>query len=226
MKKNTILVVVAGVSLFIIVFVTVALIGKGKESLDSAGVAGTPEEATSPEVLGEDMVVTLDTSPTVVPTIAIPDLTRTPRFASWAPKDAVTRAQDSIKQLQAMLLANPTLFHEWIDLGLTFSSVGDYEGARAAYEYAGALRPANSVSFGNLGYLYAYHLKDTSKAIQFYKKAIANDPTQEYLQVQLFEVYRDIQKDPAAARTFGETCMKENPDFALTFSQLIADLNK
>ena len=52
----------------------------------------------------------------------------------------------------------------WLVLGVYRKMIGDYESAKEVWEYASAIRPQNSVSFNNLGELYAYYLKDNAKA--------------------------------------------------------------
>jgi len=82
------------------------------------------------------------------------------------------------------------------------------------------------VAYGNLGFLYGYYLKQPDKAETAYLTAIGNDPTLEYLQIQLFELYRDVFNDGARARAFARERIEKSPDFALDFTQLIVDLDR
>ena len=56
-------------------------------------------------------------------------------------------------------------------------TIGDYAGAREAWEYANAIRPGNYVSFSNLGDLYHYYIKDYPKAEENLLQAIKNEPS-------------------------------------------------
>lgn len=104
-----------------------------------------------------------------------------------------------ITNLQSELKKDPSLFSDWINLGIYQKMAGDYNATITSWTYAGLLSPKNYVSFGDLGNLYAYFLNDNTKAENYYKQAIKNGPTQAYLYIQLAEVYRDIFKDNTKA---------------------------
>lgn len=84
---------------------------------------------------------------------------------------------------------DPNLFNVWIELGLLKKIIGDYEGARDAWEYAGAIRPKNAVSFANLGEIYASYLKNPAKAEKNFKIAIANQPNAPGAYITLSDFY-------------------------------------
>ena len=90
----------------------------------------------------------------------------------------------------ATLKSNPMRIDAWIDLGLQRKELGDYIGARDAWEYAKALgQDTNIVPWNNLGDLYHYYLKDYPKSELNWKKVIALKP--DYIQAYrgLFELY-------------------------------------
>lgn len=112
---------------------------------------------------------------------------------------------------------DPDRFNSWMRLGLLKHTFCDWEGARDIWEYASVLRPKNSLSFGNLGSLYADKLNDPVRAEANYLKAIENEeafqalvkgvenppPVNATYYVGLHELYRykfpdDPQKQAAA----------------------------
>jgi tetratricopeptide (TPR) repeat protein len=130
----------------------------------------------------------------------MPSLTRQPVFAATVDTSTKTVIQSKISGLQALLKKEAAQFAPWIDLGTYFKIAGDYEGAKLYWNYAGKLAPTDFISFGNLGNMYAYQLKDMVTAEKYYNQAIKNGPTQVYLYVQLAESYRDVSKDLTKAR--------------------------
>ena len=95
-------------------------------------------------------------------------------------------------------------------MGVYRKIIGDYEDAREVWEYAGAIRPQNSVSFNNLGELYAYYLKDNKKAEENYAKAIENDPSAIYIYRNFFDFYRYVAKDTIKSPTILEKGIAAN----------------
>jgi hypothetical protein len=118
--------------------------------------------------------------------------------ASLTP-DVKTMVEQKISALQATLLKTPTDFDSWIQLGIYQKMAGDYTATIASWQYAGKLSPTNFISFGDLGDLSAYFLKDTASAEKYYAEAIANGPTEDYLYIQLAQVEHDIELNSAKA---------------------------
>lgn len=195
---------------------------KKVETLPADVVAIQEELAKS----GLQVEVTKDVSEQVVPTMAVPDLNRQPVFGPFAQSPLKEQAALKIQELQQNLKKDPSVFMDWIELGLTFSSVGDYKAAIPAYEYAAALRPKSSLPLANMGFVYGWHLKEPLKAEAAYTKALEISPGEWYINQQLFELYRDVMGDHKKARFFAETQMKTVPDLALNFKQLLADLDR
>ncbi len=133
--------------------------------------------------------------------LPIPDLTAK---VSFGPNVSMTDEQkqmveQKVSVLQTALLKNPADFDSWINLGIYRKMTGDYQATIVAWQYAGKLSPTNYISFGDLGDLYAWFLKDTTTAEKYYKQAIANGPTQTYLYIQLAQVYHNIELNSAKA---------------------------
>jgi tetratricopeptide (TPR) repeat protein len=77
----------------------------------------------------------------------------------------------------------------WISLGQLRKVIGDYEGARDAWEFASLIRPENSLSFHNLGDLYGSYLKDMPKAELNYLVSLKNDPANVNAYLNLADLY-------------------------------------
>ncbi len=107
--------------------------------------------------------------------MAVPDLDRLIIAPSiqGAVREQIT---SQLKEVSGNLKKNTTVFDNWILLGLFRKIAGDFEGARDAWEYAGAISPMNHVSFSNLGDLYHYYLKNYPLAEKNILIFIKNNP--------------------------------------------------
>jgi hypothetical protein len=145
-----------------------------------------------------------------------PDLNRAvhPTGSANVSTDSLVVATKKILELQALLKKNPADFSAWLDLGIYQKIAGDYAGAVITWTYASKLAPTDYISLGNLGNLYAYFIKDNTKAEMYYKQAISKGSTQAILYVQLAEVYRDIFHDNGKALTIIEQGLKQIPNDA------------
>lgn len=153
--------------------------------------------------------------------IPTPDLNRPVVFGSSVSlsDDVKKIVTDKIVGLQAALKKDPKSVSTWIDLGTYEKMAGDYSASVLYWKYAADISN-DFVSLGNLGNLYAYYLKDNGQAEVYYKKALSRGPTQNYLYVQLSEVYRDVFKDITKARAILEEGLKKIPnDSALLEAQ-------
>ncbi|MDO8559476.1 MAG: hypothetical protein Q7S23_00355 [bacterium] len=97
---------------------------------------------------------------------------------------------DSAVQL---LRDDPDYFDGWITIGGIKKAMGDFEGAADVWDYAGQIRPANSLSFNNLGDLYTNFLYDPVQAEAAYRQAISNSAGEDrntFFWASLFDLYR------------------------------------
>lgn len=140
-----------------------------------------------------------------------PSLDRPIVYPADMPTQIKEDNQSKISAIIKNLKLNQDSFNDWIDLGLYRKLLGDYEGARQAWEYASLLRPQSPASFSNLGILYGYYLKDAPKAEKSFLKAIENDPKDINLYFQTYDFYKDVTKDLAKAKAIIETGLKNNP---------------
>jgi tetratricopeptide (TPR) repeat protein len=150
--------------------------------------------------------------------IPVPDLNRPVIFGSNLvfTDEVKSMIKTKITSLQSQIKSDPNKLLPWIDLGMYQKMAGDYEGAKISWKYVSEKAPTDFISRGNLGFLYAYHLKDNAMAEMYYKEAISKDPKQTYLYIQLAEVYRDVFLDTTKASAIIDQGLKVLPgDLAL-----------
>jgi Tfp pilus assembly protein PilF len=109
--------------------------------------------------------------------VPVPDLDRPVTFTVQFSDSDQEKIKAQAAELSAALKKDANSLTNWLGLGVLRKAIGDYEGARQAWEYANAIRPKNYVSFSNLGDLYHYYLKDYPKAEENLKQAIKNEPS-------------------------------------------------
>lgn len=113
-------------------------------------------------------------------------------------------------------------FNAYMSAASVKKGVGDYEGARDIWEYVNSVRPKNSISFGNLGDLYANFLKNLPKSESNYLRAIENDPTDPGYARGLLELYEyQMQSKLGFSEDLFKGAAEKNPDKA-DFSLLLA----
>jgi hypothetical protein len=220
-KQNKI--ILSAVAVLVLLGVYIAFDNKSKEVSDvredSFEVASTTENGgflIDSEGTGDYTIVPVPVDEgrePVAPAVPVPSTSRPVTFASSVTltpevKKIIT---DNILATQASLKKNNQDLEKWIELGLYQKMAGDYEGAIISWKYVGAAADRDFISYGNLGNLYAYYLKDRAQAEIYYRQAITNGPTQQYLYVQLFEVYRDVFQDMDKAKAIVEEGLRKLP---------------
>ena len=167
-------------------------------------------------------VVITNNKPTV--NASLPDLNKEIKITADMNEEAKRIATDKIQDLSSQLKKDSDNLENWLVLGVYRKTIGDYEGAKEVWEYASVIRPQNSISFNNLGELYAYYLKDNEKAEENYKKAIVNDPSAIYIYRNFFDFYRYFAKDTAKARAILEQGIAANPTTSSDLKNLLEGL--
>lgn len=104
------------------------------------------------------------------------------------------------------------------EIAMYKEQLGDFEGARIAWEYANIIRPQNSLSFANLAALYHFDLKQYDKAEKNYLISIANDPDDIPTIRNFFELYFYAVKDFAKAEAVLLKSIDANPNEADLYS--------
>ena len=131
--------------------------------------------------------------------------------------------------VEPILEADPDDWQSLLRLGAIKKSIGDYQGAEQAWLRVGELRPGNSVSFNNLGDLYANFLKDYPKAEENYKIALENSRAEAInttYRRSLFEfyLYYNQELDKAEALLLeGLTDQPENLDLLILLAAFYRD---
>ena len=136
--------------------------------------------------------------------IPVPSLVRQISFPAGMAEDAKAIYQKKIEDLENLLKKDSNSFQNWIDLGVFRKGVEDYEGTREIWEYASKRWPGNSISFGNLGDLYGFYLKDYTKAESSFLQSILNTPDRERAYLQLADFYLNVMKDSVKAKAIIE----------------------
>lgn len=99
------------------------------------------------------------------------------------------RIYNEIDNYGEAVIGDPHFFEGWIQIGLLKKTIGDFEGARDAWYYAGLIAPNNVVSFANLGELYWRYFPDFQKSEQNFRQAIKNDSKRPEIYISLAELY-------------------------------------
>lgn len=133
--------------------------------------------------------------------IAISDLSKKTVIKVDLPEDMEKNTLEQITALTNSLKKNYDSWGEWIQLGLLKKLLGDYQGAREAWEFAAIIRPKDSISRHNLGNLYWQNLKDLKKAEENYLKAIELSKQDISAYVDLSNIYYYDLKDKIKAET-------------------------
>ena len=194
----------------------------GTDSVAVGGVeqgGGTSAETVSSaeQKSGDSPVVAIvskrekEATETAVVSLAVPDLNREIVISGTYSDEQKEKISSQINDLSTLLKQDPSLFNEWLDLGLHRKVIEDYEGAREAWEYASAIRPQNSLSYSNLGVLYGYYLGNAALAEKNYLKALENDPKLPYLYAQAADFYLEVMNNKEKARNILEKGLKEVP---------------
>lgn len=119
-----------------------------------------------------------------------PSLERKVSYSASITADVRPIFEQKIATVVSDIKKNPYSLEGWLNLGIYYKQVGDYQAAKDAWEYASLISPGNTVSFNNLGDLYHYYLKDYPKAEKNFLVAIKNDKKYILSYVNLFDLYR------------------------------------
>lgn len=110
-------------------------------------------------------------------------------------EDQKNQLYSSIKAHGQLVKTNPAYFFGWIQIGILKKTIGDFDGAMDAWEYAGVIEPKNSISFANLGELYWRYLHQYSKSEANLKISIQHKSDDVQTYVTLAELYHYSYKE-------------------------------
>lgn len=86
-------------------------------------------------------------------------------------------------------------FSGWIQVGLLKKTIGDFQGAADAWEYAGVIQPLNSLSFANLGELYWRYIPNFPRSEANLKTSIKHKADDLQTYTTLAELYHYSYKE-------------------------------
>ncbi|MBI3631184.1 MAG: hypothetical protein HY221_02505 [Candidatus Sungbacteria bacterium] len=204
---------IAGFILVIGLFAGILLRGRISHLLDFGSGSGVPAAAGIPahSVVASSSVPRIAVQPVsgvASPVSPLPHTSaplksgfppysgRDPGEVRPVPEEVLLFTQDQKNQIYAAIenegkavKANPAFFNGWIHIGLLKKNIGDFEGARDVWEYAGVIEPLNSLSFANLGDLYWRYLHDYPRAEKNLKISIAHKPSDTATYITLADLY-------------------------------------
>ncbi len=99
----------------------------------------------------------------------------------------------------------------WIDIGIYWKNAGAYSDAEEVWLYVLAIEPGNAIVAANLADLYAYDLRDYTKAEEYYNKAQQIAPKYLPTYFKAVEFFQHVLKDTKKARDFVNLGIKELP---------------
>jgi tetratricopeptide (TPR) repeat protein len=202
----------------------------GQSDSSSSQVAGNTVNIGGVTIQGEGDMKGVKIEPIAITNnkpaanIPLPDLNKEIKITTDMSEDAKKIVTTKIQDLSSQLKKDSDNLENWLVLGVYRKTIGDYESAKEVWEYASAIRPQNSISFNNLGELYAYYLKDNKKAEENYTKAIENDPSAIYIYRNFFDFYRYFAKDMAKARAILEKGIATNPATSSDLKSLLQNV--
>ena len=201
------------VSVKIILGAVVAAVLTGAVFVIMRDVSSTaPDDATSGDDLTRVMSTTTDevsgaedveSASQETETLAalrqrMPDLSRPVEIRTPLLPEIAQETEDEIRALTESLDAEFNYLPGWLQLAALRKLIGDYEGAREAWEFATALRPESYVAFHNLGELYGFTLNNYPKAEENFLTSIALEPKNLDAYKSLATVYQYRYKEKQA----------------------------
>lgn len=170
------------------------------------GAATTTDTGATGGVNGGVSVGVADDS-----TIPKPDLNRPYKPLASLPQSVRDNNQKLYTTAVEQLKFNPGMIAYWLQLAGLYKGANDFKGAEEVWLFVTLRWPKDPIAFSNLGDLYAYSLKQPAKAVEYWNKGIAIEPSNVRLYLAL-ATYQDINlKDKAAATATLQAGLKANP---------------
>ncbi|MBI2023187.1 tetratricopeptide repeat protein [Candidatus Giovannonibacteria bacterium] len=210
-KKEEILMLVSALMISFLAFSAGYFIWGGGRLYSPKNAERTAEEQELVETINENGELILEEVEKA--DLPVPDLDRKVTITANLPEDQKIKMTDKIKEISGILKKDPTLADSWIELGGLYQVAGDYEGAALVWEYAGAIKPKNYISFNNLGFLYRYYLKNPQLAEKNFLRASANKPDLVASYRELSDLYRyDFKAKSGEADDILLAGLEKNPN--------------
>lgn len=117
---------------------------------------------------------------------------------------------DAIELYEKALEINENNASAWINLGLCYRHINDFDKAIQHYNKALQIDPEYALAYNNMGWV--YHLRgDEEKAAECYKKALKIDPAHDKALVNLTNIYNDKGEFNKAIEAYRKA-LEKNPD--------------
>jgi hypothetical protein len=141
-----------------------------------------------------------------------PDLKRPYTPASNLPASVQADSKKAVATAIQQLTIDPNHLAYWLQLAIYRKSSDDFVGAEEIWVYCTKVWPTDPVSYENLADLYAYHMQQPAKAVEYWNKAIPLDKPNSLRLYLALATYQDINmKDKAAAQITLQAGLKANP---------------
>lgn len=191
----------------------IEITGNATDTLKNYGIEMTGD--------GKIEVVPMDEQKLVA--VPAPTLVRSTDFSNTLTQEIKKIIISRLEKDIATIKITPKDVTSWIDLGVQRKQLGDYVGARDAWEYAKAVEPSNIVPWNNLGDLYHFYLKDYKKSEENWKKTIALKPDYAQGYRGLYELYTYSMKEKSGEiPTILKQGIAKNPE-ATDLKAMLAD---
>lgn len=145
--------------------------------------------------------------------LQIPDLDRPVEIKTNIPEKIRQKIVLDIQNISSELKGNYNDLNNWLQLGILRKQIGDYEGAIEAWNFGSAIRPNTATPLLNMADLYAYYLKDRSKAEKSFLDAVKAEPQNGFTYFQTAGFYRDILQDTAKTKEILEQGISTGADY-------------
>lgn len=140
-----------------------------------------------------------------------PDLNRPYTPSASLPANVQAESKKKVAEAITQLKIDPNHIGYWLQLAVYRKGANDFVGAEEVWLYCTKRWPTDFSAYENLGDLYAYSIKDSAKAVEYWKKAIAVAPTHTYTYANLATFQNINLKDKAAAQATLEAGLRANP---------------
>ncbi len=145
-----------------------------------------------PMMEAEESTTTSTTTPDVVVKKLkenMPDLDRKITVKANFSLEQRQKLLSDIHEVRERLKEDINGLQDWLQLGLLYKALEDYEGTKEAWEFATLVNPKASVAFHNLGDLYHFYLPNYALSEKNYLKSIEIGPNMIIAYQKLYELY-------------------------------------
>ncbi len=180
-----------------------------EEKMADLSEGGSGEIEIAPGIFAELLEENVSTS--TINGLDFSVLEKKPVFPDGFPAELKEKRTSDINLMVEKIRDNNSNFDAWIDLGIYFKSIDDYDSTRICFENASLVRPQSALPVSNLGNLYGYYLKDKVKAEKYYLQSLEIEPNVGFWYYQAFMFYREVMEDESTAKTIIEKGIANNP---------------